>query len=431
MNDGHGVRSMLAGMILALVSTSASGVFEPVSIRDPEGQEVLLYESSHALVIGNSDYTAGWRDLPGAADDVAAVWTALVEHGFDVVVRQNLGRDALDKEIRNFINGQGAKSRVIVYFAGHGYTMKLATGVKMGYVVPVDAPDPRHDPDGFRAKAVPMTQFEVWAKGMQAKHALFLFDSCFSGSLFDLTRAPPEHISSKTARPVRQFITSGSADERVPDRSVFRQQLVAALAGEGDSDDDGYITGVELGEFLFRKVVNYSKGTQHPQYGRIKDPILDQGDFVFQLRRSPPPPPPPIDPEVVFWQSVKESDDDDELQAYLDRYPNGLFAKLARLRIEKLLPSPVAEGFPFFMIRSVTEADLEGMTGWALDVMRNEIFARHGRRFTRQDLQGYFDRQSWYRSEYLPHEFPVVLLTDVQRRNAQFISEYQRRSGRN
>ena len=43
------------------------------------------------------------------------------------------------------------------------------------------------------------------------------------------------------------------------------------------------MTGTELGESLQSKVVNYTKGAQHPQYGKIRNPILDEGDFVFLL----------------------------------------------------------------------------------------------------------------------------------------------------
>lgn len=67
-------------------------------------------------------------------------------------------------------------------------------------------------------------------------------------------RAIPRHISYKTAKPVRQFITSGSADETVPDRSIFLSQFLEALDGEADVNEDGYITASELCEFLFQKV---------------------------------------------------------------------------------------------------------------------------------------------------------------------------------
>jgi hypothetical protein len=128
-----------------------------------------------------------------------------------------------------------------------------------------------------------MQRIEEYAMSIDAKHALFIFDSCFSGSLFALSRAVPEHISYKTAKPVRQFITSGSADEKVPDTSIFRQQFIAALGGEGDQNGDGYLTGAELSEFIFKNVVNYSRGAQHPQYGKIRNPNLDKGDFVFRM----------------------------------------------------------------------------------------------------------------------------------------------------
>ncbi len=214
----------------------------------------------------------------------------------------DLDHDALDQVIREFIaaKGQAENARVLIYFAGHGYSLPHRFVGQMGYVVPADAPRPDRDQAGFVRRGLPMDQVEVYAKTIQSKHALFLFDSCFSGSIFDLRRTgtTPAHISAKTAEPVRQFITSGRADETVPDKSVFRRQLVAALDGEGDTNGDGYVTAAELGEFLFEKVVNYSRETQHPQYGKIRDARLDKGDFVFRL---PPPPVPPDPPATSFY----------------------------------------------------------------------------------------------------------------------------------
>jgi hypothetical protein len=97
-------------------------------------------------------------------------------------------------------------------------------------------------------------------------------------------------------------------------------------------------------------------------------------------------------------------------------------------------PAPAAAwtpgDVPFFMTREVTDADLRGRSTWELDVMRNEIFARHGRRFARRDLQAHFDQQPWYRPQYGPEEFPMSLLSAVQKRNADLIQEYQRRLAR-
>ena len=51
------------------------------------------------------------------------------------------------------------------------------------------------------------------------------------------------------------------------------------------------------------------------------------------------------DAEVVFWESVRASSDPADLRAYLEQYPNGKFAALARNRLAALSrkPSPGSE----------------------------------------------------------------------------------------
>ena len=48
---------------------------------------------------------------------------------------------------------------------------------------------------------------------------------------------------------------------------------------------DGYLTGVELGDYLYRTVPKFSQG-QHPQHGKIHDQQLNTGDFVFVLSQN-------------------------------------------------------------------------------------------------------------------------------------------------
>ncbi len=148
---------------------------------------------------------------------------------------------------------------------------------------------------------------------------------------------------------MRQFLTSDGADEAVPDKSVFAQQFVNGLHGEADINQDDYITGTELGEFLQNSVVNYTRGRQHPQYGKIRNPMLGKGDFVFvnaareeassdgQAQAAPA-----ADMqtgrnfELLFWQSIKDAEDPQMFAAYLEKYPQGPFTALARLNIERL-----------------------------------------------------------------------------------------------
>ncbi len=284
------------------------------AIIDEKGNQVAHYADSHALVVGVSDYKY-WPQLRGVRDDLMAVERALSRHGFEVKLVMDPSQDELERTYEEFILKRGVgdaneQNRLLFYFAGHGHTEKPSWATDdpeewMGYIVSRDAPLPSLDKSGFMRHAMSMQRFGELAQKIEAKHALFVFDSCFSGSLFSLTRDPPPVISRKTSRPVRQFITSGSADQLVPDVSVFRRQFIAALEGEADLIADGYVTASELGNYLESTVANYTKNAQTPQYGKLRHPRLDKGDFVFEIppadppaslqsRPSVPPPPPPI-----------------------------------------------------------------------------------------------------------------------------------------
>ena len=79
--------------------------------------------------------------------------------------------------------------------------------------------------------------------------------------------------------------------------------------------------------------------------------------------------------------------------------------------------------------RLVTDADLDGKSGFELDIMRNSIFASHGRRFDNIELQNYFNNQLWYRPIYSPKTFPAKLLTKLEQQNVEHISKYQVKTG--
>lgn len=55
-----------------------------VRMRFGAGPEQEVYAASYALVIGVSQYTNGWQELPGVRDDVPAVKAALEKQGFQV-----------------------------------------------------------------------------------------------------------------------------------------------------------------------------------------------------------------------------------------------------------------------------------------------------------------------------------------------------------
>jgi formylglycine-generating enzyme required for sulfatase activity len=287
--------------------------------EDGRVREDKLYSGSFALLIGAGKYRAGLQDLPGVKRDIEDMENALKEQGFTIVTVIDPDREHLLGAIDDFINkyGRDAGNRLLIYFAGHGCTLKLKYGGDMGFIAPVDAPDPRLNEAGFKAKAVDMQKFESFAKTIDSKHVLFVFDSCFSGSVFEIVnRDVPEAISYKTERPVRQFMTAGSADEEVSDKSDFKREFIEGIKGEADSDHDGYVTATELGVYLNSKVAKYSKGCQHPQFGTIRDPVLDKGDFVFDYGKlkTPDVPSPAYEPNLPPKASLDMSGLENEAQ---------------------------------------------------------------------------------------------------------------------
>ena len=265
-----------------------------ISVRTSAGEDIELYNASYALVIGNGNYTNGWDPLPGALQDVKEVAQALKTHDFNVTLKTDLTADEFEDAFLTFVLEHGAdeNNRLLFYYAGHGYTLPLANEQERGYLVMIDAPEPDSDKLGFVRESVNMETLVGESKAILARHVLFLFDCCFSGTILNARdRVRPESISDNIRHPVRQFITAGRANEPVPDRSVFKTAFLDLIDGRAaEPFRDGYITGAELGLYLKNQVPIYNEA-QHPQYGKIRDPKLDKGDFVFVLpqRHTSPP----------------------------------------------------------------------------------------------------------------------------------------------
>jgi len=275
-----------------------------VEIREREDptarvvEEVELYRASYALVVGINAYQAGWPRLSNAVRDAGLVAQAIRSQGFDVTERSDLGAADLEQAFEEFfvLKGQDPESRLLVWFAGHGHSENGE-----GYLVPADAPLPSQAA-GFRLKALSVRRFGEYARQARSKHVLAVFDSCFAGTVFRSARgAPPAAITRATTYPVRQFITSGEADQSVSDDGTFRTLFLRALSGEesrADANGDRYVTGDEMGLFLTDRLTNLTSNRQTPRYGKLMDADWDRGDFVFRVAglatSSEPPSVPPV-----------------------------------------------------------------------------------------------------------------------------------------
>ena len=271
----------------------------------------LYPDGSYALLIGVYLYDH-WGPLINVKTDIENIRKILEEkHGFNVEVSMNPTGEELRKKLEEFIAMSAKKpnARFLLYFGGHGILKDIPTG-QMGYIIPSDAPSSDNNIDGFKLKALSLERIKIMSKEIESKHVLFIFDSCYSGSILfkpstgskgEYENAPLE-IQKLTTYQVRQFITSGDAHETVSGSSLFANQLIIALNGNADIVEDHYITGTELGMFLQKEVFYESqtdKKVQYPQYGKIEDDRFNQGEFIFLApeKNSTPTPTPVIEGE--------------------------------------------------------------------------------------------------------------------------------------
>lgn len=85
--------------------------------------------------------------------------------------------------------------------------------------------------------------------------------------------------------------------------------------------------------------------------------------------------------------------------------------------------------FPQSDTTSITPSALEGKNAIECRIARNEIYARHGRKFNDEGLQGYFETCSWYNGFIEADNFSEDMLNETERTNLQTISEYETRMG--
>lgn len=80
---------------------------------------------------------------------------------------------------------------------------------------------------------------------------------------------------------------------------------------------------------------------------------------------------------------------------------------------------------PYSSTMYLSISDLYGLTADQARYARNEIYARHGRKFKDKDLQKYFDNCSWYYGFIEPGDFDESWLNEYEKKNVKVIKEYE------
>ena len=299
-----------------------------------------------ALVIGN----AGYAHAPALAtplNDAADVGAAFELLGFAVTRVDNVDQVTLRRSLRDFASAAQASDGAVVFYSGHAIAVE-----NRNFLVPVDA---RLSSDqDIEFETVPLELVEKAVE--RASHLrLVILDACRESSFAESMRRTgstreiglglaPVEPSGDTL--VAYAAKGGTLARKAPDRnSPYTKALLRYLQEPG----------LELGLMLNKvhdAVLEATDGSQEPfVYGSLPT----QGTY-FGAR---PEPSQTVQApgtasellkaekfatERLFWDSMKHSQDPAELRAYLDQYPDGTFASLARARLEGLGPRDRAVG---------------------------------------------------------------------------------------
>lgn len=213
-----------------------------------------LDPDAFAIVIGVEKYRqAGVPAVDYASRDAKTMAAYLGAMGFDhknvaVLTDAQAGKVDFDKHFGSWLkNRVGPKSRVFVYYAGHG-APNPTTGA--GYLMPYEA-----DPSYLEETAYPVARLYAELAKLPAKDVTVVLDACFSGqgerSLIAKGTRPLVAVQ-KTRAPENAAVIAAasgsqiSASDHEARHGLLTYHLLAGLHGGADQDNDGKITTSEL-----------------------------------------------------------------------------------------------------------------------------------------------------------------------------------------
>ncbi len=231
-----------------------------------------------ALVIGNQAYR-NFAPLRSPLADAHAMASVLGrDYGFTVRTLHDATRYEMLSALSQLRREATQNDHVLIYYAGHGY---LDETTSRGYWLPIDA-----ERDNV-ANWVSTNDITDVLAGLQARHALILADSCFSGTL--LRSDPTVEIDERqsmlrrlASRRSRSIMTSGGLEPVIDDgggkHSIFAAALLKALSSNRQPIEAGRLF-VQIRD---RVALN---AAQTPQYAPLRNAGHDGGDFIFEPRK--------------------------------------------------------------------------------------------------------------------------------------------------
>jgi uncharacterized caspase-like protein len=301
----------------------------------------VMAEKRVALVIGNSAYLHVSK-LPNPKNDARDIAAVLRRLKFDVVEGIDLDKAGMERSIRKFARSLNGADVALFFYAGHGLQVN-----GRNYLAPVTA---RLDSEA--ALDFDMVSLNLVLRQMErAKRTNLVFlDACRDNPLLkDLARTMGATRSTTLSRGLARVKT-------VVGTLISYATSPDQVALDGDGRNSPFTTallkhietpGLDIANMMItvrQDVLKLSNGKQIPW-----DHSSLTGRFYFKqgpnpvIATNPQMPVPTIGQgafDYTYWSSIKDSGNIALFKSYLEQFPNGKFAAIARAKIAALAPTP-------------------------------------------------------------------------------------------
>ncbi len=281
-------------------------------------------EKRVALVIGNAKYKV-ISPLANPKNDAILIAATLKQVGFEVVTAIDVDFRGMRRAVRTFgrsLRRSGKDAVGLLYYAGHGVQARGSN-----YLIPLGADIQSAADLDIEALSVSNILSQMEEAGNQLN--LVVLDACRNNPFSGRVRSGGRGLARIQA-------ASGSL--------VAFAAAPGQVAADGEGRNSPYTTAladaIRQPGLAVEQVFKQVRVTVEGVTGGAQTPWEEsslRGDFYFRPRKQPATVQVPViqaDREIVFWNSVKDTNNAELLQTYVNRYPQGTFNELARTLID-------------------------------------------------------------------------------------------------
>jgi uncharacterized caspase-like protein len=292
----------------------------------------VLAAARVALVVGNGDYAAAIGKLKNPTSDAKMMADTLTGLGFDVALVTDADQKAMKRAIREFgqkLRETGPQGIGLFYYAGHGVQVDGEN-----FLLPVGAEILAEGDVELEAVSASSIISQMQFAG-NAVNLVFL-DACRNNPLTRSFRSGARGLARVDA-PRGSFVGYSTAPGDVSvdgesSNSPYALALVEELNTPGISIEEAHraVRGKVLAATNQRQTpwdsssltgaVILKKAAEQPQVAAVAP---SAGASREQA-------------ELLFWDSIKDSENPATFEAYLKQFPGGIFAGLAQAKVDEL-----------------------------------------------------------------------------------------------